>query len=154
MCECENKKKNVTSRKKFIDLILGSSLVMWLGSILYPIGRFLVPPEVTGPDVNSVEAALANELAPNSYKIFRFGRIPVILIRLSDGGYKAMAATCTHLDCTVQYKSDTEQVWCACHNGIYDIEGRNISGPPPKPLEQFEVVESQGKIIVRRGELA
>jgi Rieske Fe-S protein len=44
---------------------------------------------------------------------------------------------CTHLDCTVQYKADTSQMWCACHNGMYDLSGANVSGPPPRPLETF-----------------
>ena len=36
-------------------------------------------------------------------------------------------------------KEDLRQIWCACHNGLYDLAGRNVSGPPPRPLEVFEV---------------
>jgi len=50
-----------------------------------------------------------------------------------------MEATCTHLDCLVQFKNDTQQIFCACHNGIYDLHGRNVSGPPPKPLKEYVV---------------
>jgi Rieske Fe-S protein len=46
---------------------------------------------------------------------------------------------CTHLECTVQFKSDTSQIWCACHNGLYDLSGNVISGPPPRALERFTV---------------
>lgn len=139
-------------RRRFLDVLLGTGLFLWLGSILYPVTRYLVPPAHSGPDVASIEAATIDELAPGSYKIFRFGRIPGILVHLRNGSYRALSARCTHLDCTVQFKTDTEQVWCACHNGIYDIEGRNISGPPPKPLERFEVVIKGDRIFVRRGE--
>jgi Rieske Fe-S protein len=68
----------------------------------------------------------------------------------SDGAYVAMAATCTHLSCTVQYRSDIRQVWCACHNGIYDLAGRNVSGPPPRPLEVYDVHVSGEDIAVGR----
>jgi Rieske Fe-S protein len=139
-------------RRRFLDVLLGTGIFLWLGSILYPVTRYLVPPAHSGPDVASIEAATVDELTPGSYKIFRFGRFPGILIHLRDGSYRALSARCTHLDCTVQFKHDTEQVWCACHNGIYDIEGRNISGPPPKPLERFEVVIKGDKVFVRRGE--
>jgi Rieske Fe-S protein len=61
-----------------------------------------------------------------------------------------MAATCAHLDCTVQYRDDTHQVWCACHNGIYDLGGRNVSGPPPRPLETYDVHLRGDEIIVER----
>ena len=46
---------------------------------------------------------------------------------------------CTHLDCTVQFKPDTSQLWCACHNGTYDLGGNVVSGPPPRALEKFVV---------------
>lgn len=141
------------SRRHFLDTLLGTGVFLWLGSVLYPVARYFVPPAQSGPDVSSVEVARVDELAPGSYVIFRFGRIPAILIHLKDGSYRALSARCTHLDCTVQFKTDTEQVWCACHNGLYDTEGRNISGPPPKPLEQFEVVVKEDKVFVRKGEM-
>ena len=52
---------------------------------------------------------------------------------------RAFSAVCTHLDCTVQFKTDTSQLWCACHNGTYDLRGNVVSGPPPRGLEQFTV---------------
>jgi Rieske Fe-S protein len=39
----------------------------------------------------------------------------------------------------VQFKNDTSQLWCACHNGTYDLGGAVVSGPPPRGLEQFVV---------------
>jgi len=79
------------------------------------------------------------EFKNNSSKIVKFGRTPVILIRSKEGDFKALEATCTHLDCLVQFREETQQILCACHNGIYDLNGRNISGPPPKPLREYVV---------------
>ena len=142
------------SRRRFLDYLLGTGLLLWLASVLYPVARFLIPPKLAAADVTSVEAAKVDELAPNSFKIFRFGRKPVILVRQADGSYRALSARCTHLDCTVQYQPDTQQVWCACHNGRYDTDGRNISGPPPRPLERYEVVVKGDKVMVRKGDAA
>jgi Rieske Fe-S protein len=50
----------------------------------------------------------------------------------------------------VQYKDDTRQIWCACHNGIYDLNGHNVSGPPPRPLEEYVVNVAEGDIVVSR----
>ena len=58
-------------------------------------------------------------------------------------------AVCTHLGCTVQYRGDLHDVWCACHNGMYAVNGRNISGPPPRPLETYEVILKGDEIYVR-----
>jgi cytochrome b6-f complex iron-sulfur subunit len=89
-------------------------------------------------------------LKPNSSKIFRFGSRPGLLLLTADGEYRAMSATCTHLSCTVQYRNDLHQVWCACHNGLYDLGGRNVSGPPPRPLEAFQVHVRGDEIVVNR----
>ena len=59
--------------------------------------------------------------------------------RLATGELKAFSATCTHLDCTVQYRKDMGLIWCACHNGRYDMNGKNVAGPPPRPLEEYRV---------------
>ena len=75
----------------------------------------------------------------NTGALLKFGTKPAILVRTSDGQFKAFNAVCTHLECTVQYKADTSQIWCACHNGLYDLSGTVVSGPPPRPLESFTV---------------
>ena len=72
----------------------------------------------------------------------------MILIQTEKGNFKAFYATCTHLDCIVQYKPDTNQILCACHNGIYDLKGRNVSGPPPKPLDELIVKIIKDEIII------
>jgi cytochrome b6-f complex iron-sulfur subunit len=140
LIESTGKKSTVSnSRRTVLKTFLGGGIVASLGSFLYPVLRYLVPPAETNLGVDSVVAATVNELRPNSAKIFRFGSRPALLIRTAEGEYQAMSATCTHLSCTVQYRKDTQQVWCACHNGIYDLNGKNLSGPPPRPLEKYQV---------------
>jgi Rieske Fe-S protein len=99
---------------------------------------------------NRMLAAKVSDLKSNSAKTFRFGSRPGLLIESAPGEFKAMSATCTHLGCTVQYRADIREVWCACHNGIYDLNGHNVSGPPPRPLEQFEVQVRGDEIYVLR----
>jgi len=92
-------------------------------------------------------------LKRNTGKIFRFGSRPGLLILTAEGEYRALSATCTHLDCTVQYRGDLHEIWCACHNGLYDLNGRNISGPPPRPLEAYDVhIRGEEMVVTRRRE--
>jgi cytochrome b6-f complex iron-sulfur subunit len=58
---------------------------------------------------------------------------------MQDNDWRALSAVCTHLNCTVQYQEKSQSIWCACHNGLYDLNGKVVSGPPPRPLEQFAV---------------
>ncbi|MBI2884427.1 MAG: Rieske 2Fe-2S domain-containing protein, partial [Candidatus Methylomirabilis oxyfera] len=64
---------------------------------------------------------------------------------------RAFSAVCTHLQCTVQYREDRQDIWCACHNGVYDLNGKNISGPPPRPLEALKLNVRGDQIIVMKG---
>ncbi len=138
------------SRRTVLKAFLGGGILASFASFLYPVLRYLVPPAETNMGADSVVAATATELKPNSAKIFRFGSKPALLIRTADGEYRAMSATCTHLSCTVQYRKDVQQIWCACHNGMYDLNGRNVSGPPPRPLEKYQVHVQGDEIHVIR----
>ena len=137
-------------RRRFGEVLLGGGFLATAAAFLYPVLRYLIPP--TAPDLGSdaVVAGRIGELKPNSGKIFRFGTHPGLLIRTASGEYRAMSATCTHLSCTVQYRDDLREVWCACHNGKYNLDGRNVSGPPPRPLEPFDVQVKGEEIFVRR----
>jgi Rieske Fe-S protein len=50
----------------------------------------------------------------------------------------------------VQYRNDSRSIWCACHNGLYDLDGRVVSGPPPVPLERYVVHVEGDDIIVEK----
>lgn len=138
------------TRRRLIEFLLGGGLLASIVSFLYPVLRYLVPPPAVDLGSDTVVAARKGELKPNSGKIFPFGARPALLILTADGQYRAMSAVCTHLNCTVQYRGDVHQVWCACHNGFYDLNGRNIAGPPPRPLELYEVHERGDEIVVNR----
>jgi Rieske Fe-S protein len=85
---------------------------------------------------------------------FNFQGKPCLVIRTAQGEVKAFNAICTHTDCTVEYRPDTGDIYCACHDGVYDLNGRNVSGPPPRPLETYKVTlrgeAGQEDILVSR----
>jgi cytochrome b6-f complex iron-sulfur subunit len=126
-------------RRSFLDAVLGVGFVSTAIAIAYPVARFLVPPESGEAATTSAVAGRAAALKPNSGLIFKFGNKPAIVVRSADGELHAFSAVCTHLDCTVQFKADVSQLWCACHNGYYDLGGNVVSGPPPRALERFVV---------------
>jgi len=139
-----------SARRRFMQFLLGGGLLASAASFLYPIARYLVPPAAVDLGGDSVVAAKVGELKVNSGKIFRFGSRPGLLVLTADGEYRAMSAVCTHLNCTVQYRSDVREVWCACHNGFYDLNGRNVAGPPPRPLDSYVVHINGDDVVVSR----
>lgn len=150
MPETRDAVPGAASRRGFLEILLGSGLVAALGSIFYPALRFVVPPKVAESQEASVVAAQVGELVPNSGRIFKFGSRPGLLVRTPAGEYRAFSAMCTHLQCTVQYRDDFQAIWCACHNGRFDLAGRNVAGPPPRPLETYDVAVRGNDIVVSK----
>ena len=108
------------------------------------------PPYISEAPVDEVSAGKAADIKPNSGKIVKFGNKPALLVRVNDSEWKAFSAVCTHLNCTVQYQESTRQIWCACHNGTYDLSGRVVSGPPPKPLDEYAVRLRGDDVVISR----
>jgi len=143
--------KEVNRRRRFLNYLLGTGAGATIVAILYPVLKFLIPPEITEAIQNSVVAAKTAEITANSGRIFKFGNKPGILVRTAEGELKAFSATCTHLDCIVQYRPESADIWCACHNGRYNLNGQNVGGPPPRPLDEYQVNVRGEDIIVTKG---
>ena len=138
------------SKRNFLKFILSGGLVALAGSILYPIFAYIKPPKQGEVEVSSVKAGKLSDLEKDSGKIVKFGTKPVILVRTANDELRAFSATCTHLDCTVQYKKELGLIWCACHNGKHDLNGRNVSGPPPRPLDEYRIVNQGDEILISK----
>jgi cytochrome b6-f complex iron-sulfur subunit len=139
------------SRRRWLTYLLGTSLGASFVSFLYPVLRYIIPPVSSEPSLSEIELDVkASDILPNSGRIVPFSGKPVILFRTAAGELKALTATCTHLACTVQYRGDRSDIWCACHNGVYDANGTNIAGPPPRPLTKLDVAVRGDKVVIRR----
>ncbi len=147
----ERGERGEASRRAFVNSILGVGAAGVTAAVVYPVVRYLIPPETVEASTKSVQLSVTPEqLPPNSGQIFKFGSQPGILIRTPAGDLRAFSAVCTHLGCIVQYRPDLSQIWCACHNGHYNLNGINVQGPPPRPLEQYVVNVRDDEISVSK----
>ncbi len=137
-------------RRHFVDGFLSCGIAATTVSIFYPILKFVIPPETTESAVISATAGRVDAIQPNTGKIFQFGEDPALLVRTAEGELRAFSARCPHLNCTVQYDSEQRQIVCACHGGVFDLNGKNIAGPPPKPLVTYSVNVRSDEIVVSR----
>lgn len=137
-------------KRDFLKYVLGGGLIAWIASVVYPLFAYLKPPKQAEVEVSSVKVGKLSTIEKDSGTIVRFGNKPVILLRTLNGELHAFSATCTHLDCTVQYRKDLGVIWCACHNGKYDFNGKNIAGPPPRPLDEFRVVVQGEEVFISK----
>jgi menaquinol-cytochrome c reductase iron-sulfur subunit len=73
-------------------------------------------------------------------------------ILTEDGrNFVAMSNICTHLGCRVRWISDQGQFFCPCHNAVFNKQGEVVTGPPPRPLDQYEVKVEDEQIYVLGG---
>ncbi|MBN2705591.1 MAG: Rieske 2Fe-2S domain-containing protein [Deltaproteobacteria bacterium] len=64
------------------------------------------------------------------------------------GQVKAFSKICTHLGCEIEWNDQTKQFYCPCHEGFFAADGRNIKGPPPRPLDEYKVTLKDDNIYV------
>lgn len=147
------------SRRHWLLRGLETGILATLAVFLYPAVRFLKPrATTTSGALETVAPYTVNQLKPDAEgrwpAPFNFGGKPCLVIRTPGGDIRAFNAICTHVDCTVEYRAAEGDIFCNCHNGLYDLNGRNISGPPPRPLEEYKVTlrgtAGQEEILVSR----
>ena len=145
-------KESTFSRRSFLNGFLTFGFLGLVGSIFYPIKKFLLkgmeykdPPSWLVPKdevMQGIESA--------GFYIFLYGRKEAIVFRDPNSGkLKSFIAICTHAYCTVRYVPTEKYIHCACHNGYYDLDGKVIKGPPPRPLTTLHNVEetNTGNIV-------
>jgi cytochrome b6-f complex iron-sulfur subunit len=134
-------------RRSFLKLLTSLLGLSALGAFLYPLFRFLLPVE-TGARVRAIEVP-KSELPIGGTKDLMIGVTPTILVNTKDKGFLAFSKVCTHLGCLVKYDKERQVFICPCHAGIFDLEGKVVSGPPPKPLSKFSVRVEGNNLVIR-----
>ena len=136
------------SRRGFLDWLMTCGLVVWGVAIIAPVIGYIWPAQRRGPGVQTVSAGKAEEFADWQTKTIAVSGHPVIVIRTPQG-FRAYSAVCTHLGCIVGWDAQRKQIACPCHAGFFDINGRVVSGPPPRPLPEHGVAIVNGDVMVK-----
>jgi Rieske Fe-S protein len=138
------------ARRRFLCGMLGGGVAALGAGLSAPLvqyaGNFHEEPP---PDFLELAAADC-DLTPGTSKIIRYGRIPVLLLKPPgvDEPLRIFVATCTHLNCTVCYRAAAEKIYCACHEGYYDLDGQVLAGPPPRALQKFYHRRVHGRLFI------
>ncbi|MBI5204198.1 MAG: Rieske (2Fe-2S) protein [Nitrospirae bacterium] len=134
------------NRRRFLISLLGLLGTTVLVSFVYPLARFLAPP---GGEAKGKKVVIKrSEIPAGSAKDIVVDNIPSIVINVPDRGFIALSRVCTHLGCLVEYDKIKKRLLCPCHAGIYDLEGKVVSGPPPKPLQKFVLMVAGEDIVI------
>jgi cytochrome b6-f complex iron-sulfur subunit len=136
------------SRRTFLDWLLAGGLVAWAIGFLAPVVTYVWPAQKRGPSVQTASAGKEADFAEWQTKVVAVNGHPVIVVRTPQG-FRAYSAICTHLGCIVGWDAGRKQIACPCHAGFFDLNGRVVSGPPPRPLTEHGVVVANGEVLVK-----
>ncbi|MFQ5606100.1 MAG: ubiquinol-cytochrome c reductase iron-sulfur subunit [bacterium] len=140
--------ENVNRRGFLRRMFMGIGLALSYGAgAVYAI-QFLLPRKKQTKYRKLLIASL-EELPQNGSKTFRdlSGR-EMVLVN-TNLGLKAISTTCTHLGCKAYWEPENDRFFCPCHDGVFDVNGNVVSGPPPRPLESNPVeVDENNNVFV------
>ena len=140
--------KSELSRRDFIGTVIRLGLFATLAAMVLPALSYLAPVTKRGPAGGLADVGGVDEIPLGAAKKVIVAGSAVIIIRTAQG-FKALSAVCTHLGCLVGWDQARGQIVCPCHGGVFNVEGRVVSGPPPKALPSYEVSVINGRIMVK-----
>jgi cytochrome b6-f complex iron-sulfur subunit len=102
-------------------------------------------PRVSSRPARSVQVGFPEDFQPGQVVYHRSRKLFIVR---DAKGFLSLSARCTHLGCMVVWNRDHRMFLCPCHGGKYDAEGRNVEGPPPRPLELLALRLDDGGVLV------
>ncbi len=140
------------TRREFLNTLFTGWFIAFFAACIYPLLKFIYPNLEKEPDFVILNAKDFLEIPNNSTKPFPWGGKLGLIFKKDDGTIHALKGVCTHMECNIMYKPEERKFYCPCHKGYFDQDGKNISGPPPRPLEFFEVrIENEKLIVSKKG---
>jgi Rieske Fe-S protein len=150
-------------RRRALSILVNTIVAVIGGAFGALLGVFAVRPAKAASRERWIRAAALGELTAN---------VPVprvLAVPRADGWYRArsretvflvwngardvrvFSATCTHLGCQVLWDASKKHFKCPCHGGVYDVSGKVLDGPPPRPLTVIEarVEGTDDSVLVR-----
>lgn len=129
-------------------MALGGGLVAWAAAMIGPTVAYIWPAR-TGSKQTRLSAGPVKEFPAGSGRIVASDKGKILVIRVDDDKFRAFSAKCTHLGCLVQWNATSKHIECPCHAAVFGTDGKVISGPPPTPLPEFEVMTANDEVIVK-----
>ncbi len=144
MAQNENKQ----SRRDFIrNTTVVGALIIAIGTFLRHAIVYLLPKKKK-KTYHKYLVAKKSEMPINKAKKITLSGKPVYVVRLNEG-YKVFSGVCTHLGCIVRWEEQKGRFYCPCHQGVFSKNGQVLSGPPPRPLDEFEVHLEQNLVFIK-----
>jgi cytochrome b6-f complex iron-sulfur subunit len=139
-------KKSISRRRLMAYAWIGAAAIV-MGELIGGTFAFLWPRR-KGPKVETVFiAGKVTDFKVGEVIPFRKERT---FIMRTEGGFLAISAICTHLNCVVNWNKMLKKFECPCHGAKFNQNGEILEGPPPRPLNLYKLQIVAGNVVVDR----
>lgn len=150
------------SRRKFLSFGIAAIATLISAATAIPFVAYAVSPALRKDQVRWLEVGLISDITLGVPKKLEYASLKrdgwveettkkAVWVLTKDGqNYTVYDPRCTHLGCAYSWQADKNRFFCPCHDGVFDLDGRVIGGPPPRPLDRFETKIENGKLYVGR----
>ena len=149
-----------TSRRGFYLTVIYGLWGLIAAALAAPALLYLLLPPGVRRESEWIETADINALQPKVpvEVVFRKNQVDgwkitseketAWVVKLSDQQIAAFGPQCTHLGCAYHWDEAKSEFLCPCHNSVFAMDGKVISGPAPRPLDRYETKIENGKLLL------
>ena len=134
-------------RRRFLSqAVMGFGMLFGIGTLGVRFLQFLVPSHKER-QAETVLIGVESKIPLGDAVPMDLGGHKILVLRTNEG-IAAFSRRCTDLGCLVSWNKEREQFVCPCHQGTFDKTGVNIAGPPPRPLDRFNIIKRGEQLYV------
>ena len=139
--------KGTISRRRLIGYAwIGASVVV-IGELIGGSLAFLWPRRKQAIGENVFIAGKVTDFKVG--EVIPFRKEKTFIIK-TEGGFMAISAVCTHLNCIVNWNQILKRFECPCHGAKFNQMGEVIEGPPPRPLDLYKLQIAAGNLVIHK----
>ena len=155
--------KQQVSRRDFLGIITAAIGGIIAAIVAVPAIAYIIGPALKREEADWISLGAVSKVEVGTPTLFKttlrrqtgwvMNEEDLSVYILTENGreFIAMSNVCTHLGCRVRWISDEGLFLCPCHNAGFNEDGSVAFGPPPTPLDRFEVKIEDDQVYVLGG---
>jgi menaquinol-cytochrome c reductase iron-sulfur subunit len=148
------------TRRRFFELVIKAASGFIGLSLAVPLVGYLISPALKRRKQQWVNVASAAELPTGVPKQLEYvatvqdgyletkTQKALWAVKQPDGQVTVFSPMCTHLGCGYHWDAGAQQFKCPCHGSVFDMSGRVVAGPAPRPLDALPSKLDNGRLLV------
>ncbi|MEW6245081.1 MAG: ubiquinol-cytochrome c reductase iron-sulfur subunit [Nitrospirota bacterium] len=151
----------VGSRRTFFGWVTAAAAAVIGLTLAVPLVGYFVSPALKRRESSWVDVGGLDELPVGEPKQLDYvatvkdgwmeakSNKAVWAIKQGDGQVTVFSPMCTHLGCGYRWDGADRRFKCPCHGSVFDVTGRVMGGPAPRPLDRLPSKIENGRLLVQ-----